>query len=105
MWHIKQAAAVKLASVTPCMGVHFWCNIAKKAVTAPAPSYGSAALQPAGSDVFTRTTLCCVLPVSCCNMCADAAMRAIDDIRAKQREDYNRLTVLSDTLAFEADHP
>jgi predicted Kef-type K+ transport protein len=33
------------------------------------------------------------------------AMRAVDEIRSKQREEYNRLTVLSDTLAFEADHP
>lgn len=31
------------------------------------------------------------------------AMRAIDELRTKQREQYNR--VLSDTLAFEADHP
>eukprot|EP00882_Tetradesmus_deserticola_P005835 GHRQ01006142.1.p1 GENE.GHRQ01006142.1~~GHRQ01006142.1.p1 ORF type:complete len:212 (+),score=82.53 GHRQ01006142.1:173-808(+) len=34
-----------------------------------------------------------------------SAMRAVDEIRSKQREEYNRLTVLSDTLAFEADHP
>jgi predicted Kef-type K+ transport protein len=33
------------------------------------------------------------------------AMRAVDEIRTKQREQYNRLTVLGDTLAFEADHP
>lgn len=33
------------------------------------------------------------------------AMRAVDEIRSKQREDYNRLTVLSDTLAFEPDRP
>lgn len=33
------------------------------------------------------------------------AMRAVDEIRTKQREDYNRLTVLSDTLAFEPDRP
>lgn len=31
------------------------------------------------------------------------AVKALDEIRAKQREDYNRLTVLSDTLAFEPD--
>ena len=29
------------------------------------------------------------------------AIKALDEIRAKQREDYNRLTVLSDTLNFE----
>lgn len=33
------------------------------------------------------------------------AMRAVDEMRTKQREEYNRLTVLSDTLAFETDHP
>eukprot|EP00878_Enallax_costatus_P004499 GHUV01004739.1.p1 GENE.GHUV01004739.1~~GHUV01004739.1.p1 ORF type:complete len:208 (+),score=52.02 GHUV01004739.1:267-890(+) len=33
------------------------------------------------------------------------AMRAVEEIRTKQREDYNRLTVLSDTLAFEPDRP
>jgi hypothetical protein len=32
-------------------------------------------------------------------------MQAVDEIRTKQREDYNRLTVLSDTLAFEPDRP
>jgi len=34
-----------------------------------------------------------------------AAMRAVNEIKSKQREDYSRLTVLGDTLAFEADHP
>ncbi|MEW5302530.1 MAG: hypothetical protein WDW38_002314 [Sanguina aurantia] len=33
------------------------------------------------------------------------AIKAMDEIKAKQREDYNRLTVLSDTLQFEADQP
>ncbi|KAK9800810.1 hypothetical protein WJX73_009734 [Symbiochloris irregularis] len=31
------------------------------------------------------------------------AIKALDEIKAKQREDYNRLTVLSDTLNFEPD--
>lgn len=31
------------------------------------------------------------------------AVRAIDEIKAKQREDYNRFTVLSDTLPYETD--
>ena len=31
------------------------------------------------------------------------AVKAIEEIRTKQREDYNRLAVLSDTLQFEAD--
>lgn len=40
-----------------------------------------------------------------CLFPAAAAMRAMDEIKSKQREDYSRLTVLGDTLAFEADHP
>lgn len=32
------------------------------------------------------------------------AVKAIDEIKAKQREDYNRFTVLSDTLQYEADN-
>lgn len=47
--------------------------------------------------------------MTCCQCCAvlccAAAMRAMDEIKSKQREDYSRLTVLGDTLAFEADHP
>ncbi len=31
------------------------------------------------------------------------ALRAIDEIKTKQREDFNRLSVLSDTLQFEND--
>lgn len=31
------------------------------------------------------------------------AVKALDEIKAKQREEYNRLTVLSDTLQYEAD--
>lgn len=31
------------------------------------------------------------------------AVKAIDEIKAKQREEYNRFTVLSDTLQYEAD--
>jgi hypothetical protein len=33
------------------------------------------------------------------------AVKALDEVKTKQREDYNRLTVLSDTLQYEADHP
>jgi hypothetical protein len=49
------------------------------------------------------------MPTHTANSCptarALAAIKAIDDIRLKQREEYNRLTVLGDTLAFEADQP
>ncbi|KAL6763956.1 hypothetical protein V8C86DRAFT_2484646 [Haematococcus lacustris] len=31
------------------------------------------------------------------------AVRAVDEIKAKQRDEYNRITVLGDTLQFEAD--
>jgi hypothetical protein len=31
------------------------------------------------------------------------AVRAVDEIKAKQREEYNRFTVLSDTLQYEPD--
>ncbi|KAG2493037.1 hypothetical protein HYH03_008700 [Edaphochlamys debaryana] len=33
------------------------------------------------------------------------AVKAIDEVKSKQREEYNRMAVLSDTLAYEADHP
>ncbi len=33
------------------------------------------------------------------------AVKAIDEIKAKNREDLNRFTVLSDTLQYEADAP
>ena len=33
------------------------------------------------------------------------AMKALDEIKSKQREEWNRLTVLSDTLHYEADGP
>jgi hypothetical protein len=48
-----------------------------------------------------------VFLVLCCAACAVlcAAMRAMDEIKSKQREDYSRLAVLGDTLAFEADQP
>lgn len=42
---------------------------------------------------------------SYCCPCSYNCMQAVDEIRTKQREDYNRLTVLSDTLAFEPDRP
>lgn len=32
------------------------------------------------------------------------AMKAIDEIKTKQREEYNRLSVLSDTLQYETDN-
>lgn len=32
------------------------------------------------------------------------AVRSMDEIKAKQREDYNRFTVLSDTLQYEPDN-
>jgi hypothetical protein len=47
----------------------------------------------------------CDMHAASCLSPAAAAMRAMDEIKSKQREDYSRLTVLGDTLAFEADHP
>lgn len=47
----------------------------------------------------------CEMCAAWCLFPAAAAMRAMDEIKSKQREDYSRLTVLGDTLAFEADHP
>jgi predicted Kef-type K+ transport protein len=32
------------------------------------------------------------------------ATKAIEEIKVKQREEYNRLSVLSDTLQYEVDH-
>jgi hypothetical protein len=37
------------------------------------------------------------------HLLAALQVRAIDEIKAKQREDYNRIAVLSDTLQYEAD--
>lgn len=38
------------------------------------------------------------------SVCATAfAVRAVEEIQVKQREEYNRLSVLSDTLQFEPD--
>lgn len=33
------------------------------------------------------------------------AVKAIDEVKNKQREEFNRLAVLSDTLQYEVDHP
>jgi Ca2+/H+ antiporter len=33
------------------------------------------------------------------------AVRAVEEVKAKQREEYGRMAVLSDNLQFESDHP
>lgn len=39
------------------------------------------------------------------SLCAAGfAVRAVEEIKVKQREEYNRLSVLSDTLQYEADN-
>lgn len=55
----------------------------------------SARLQAAAALIFFNFLLSCAATLF--------AVRAVDEIKAKQREDYNRFTVLSDTLQYEPD--
>ncbi len=52
-------------------------------------------LQAAAALIFLNFLLSCAATFF--------AVRAVDEIKAKQREEYNRFTVLSDTLQYEPD--
>ena len=60
------------------------------------PSKLSSYEQAAAAFIFLNFILSCAATFF--------AVKAADEIKAKQREEYNRFTVLSDTLQYEADH-
>ncbi|GFH16344.1 chloride channel protein CLC-f [Haematococcus lacustris] len=53
-----------------------------------------------GGSVVDTTSYVVVGAAAAAMLCA---VRAVDEIKAKQRDEYNRITVLGDTLQFEAD--
>lgn len=78
---------------------HFWIDL----VVESRISYAG---QPMGLTGYEKSAAAFVFISFLLSVGATVfAMKAVDEIRSKQREDYNRLTVLSDTLAFEPDRP
>ncbi|KAK9824191.1 hypothetical protein WJX72_008436 [[Myrmecia] bisecta] len=60
--------------------------------------------EPAGLTGYERAAAAFIFFNFVLSICATVfALKAVEEIKAKQREEYNRLSVLSDTLQYEVD--